>query len=544
MSFRFQKRISLFPGVRLNLSRSGMSVSVGIPGATLNFGGRSGTSITVGIPGSGLSYRHHFVASPSDAPDLGPSQPAETPFASQTLPAGLQYEIKSAAVSALTTPDLEGLKELINDAAAKRRESERSVTAALKFRDRTWRSLERTRKIPLRLLLASRIPRKEAVFEQAQTDLAEEAAKLDGCHVEVDFAFDELALGSYAALVASHRELRRCERIWDITTSTFVDRVKTRSAASSSVTRQPVSLSDVNTGIVASRWAGIQFENMNGADIEIYPGFCLMRESTGQDYALIDIREVDLRFREQQFIEDDVPPKDSALVGYAWEKSNKDGSRDRRFSDNCQRPIMKYGQIEFRTAQGLNEAYLASNSVAAEKFVAAFTELQSSLRKLATSSDLGKTDSTPALIGPAPKYQIPALPNVRGAHEYTFALGLLAAGLTWLWLDDFVKTPVKEMSSPKVEISGTSQPPTPKTTDVPATSSTKPLESSTKPPIAESVRTLQRANIRSGPNTTTAILKTIDAGVVLKVFDRAPGWVQVGNDQPIGWISATLLGPK
>lgn len=55
MGFRFRKSISLFPGVRLNLSKGGISTSIGRPGATINVGKR-GVRGTVGLPGSGLSY--------------------------------------------------------------------------------------------------------------------------------------------------------------------------------------------------------------------------------------------------------------------------------------------------------------------------------------------------------------------------------------------------------------------------------------------------------------------------------------------------------
>lgn len=50
MGFRFRKTIKLFPGVKLNLSKSGISTSIGVPGATVNISKR-GTRGTVGIPG-------------------------------------------------------------------------------------------------------------------------------------------------------------------------------------------------------------------------------------------------------------------------------------------------------------------------------------------------------------------------------------------------------------------------------------------------------------------------------------------------------------
>lgn len=55
MGFRFQKRIKIAPGVRLNLSKSGVSTSLGGKGASLNFNSK-GTRATIGIPGSGLSW--------------------------------------------------------------------------------------------------------------------------------------------------------------------------------------------------------------------------------------------------------------------------------------------------------------------------------------------------------------------------------------------------------------------------------------------------------------------------------------------------------
>jgi hypothetical protein len=55
MGFRFSRRIKIAPGVRLNVSQSGLSTSVGRKGAWMTFGSK-GTRSTVGIPGTGLSY--------------------------------------------------------------------------------------------------------------------------------------------------------------------------------------------------------------------------------------------------------------------------------------------------------------------------------------------------------------------------------------------------------------------------------------------------------------------------------------------------------
>jgi hypothetical protein len=53
---RFQKRLKLLPGLKLNLSKSGASATLGTKGAGVNIG-PGGITTNAGIPGTGLSYR-------------------------------------------------------------------------------------------------------------------------------------------------------------------------------------------------------------------------------------------------------------------------------------------------------------------------------------------------------------------------------------------------------------------------------------------------------------------------------------------------------
>lgn len=61
MPLRFRKTLRILPGVRLNFSKSGASVSVGKKGATVNIR-PDRQKVTVGVPGSGLSYSEDFKA--------------------------------------------------------------------------------------------------------------------------------------------------------------------------------------------------------------------------------------------------------------------------------------------------------------------------------------------------------------------------------------------------------------------------------------------------------------------------------------------------
>ena len=60
MGFRFQKRISVLPGVKVNLSKTRISTSLGGKGATVNVGPDGKPMVTLGIPGTGMSYRQQL----------------------------------------------------------------------------------------------------------------------------------------------------------------------------------------------------------------------------------------------------------------------------------------------------------------------------------------------------------------------------------------------------------------------------------------------------------------------------------------------------
>jgi len=55
MGFRFRHSFKLIPGIKLNLSKGGVSASLGTRGAWFTLGAK-GTRATVGLPGTGMSY--------------------------------------------------------------------------------------------------------------------------------------------------------------------------------------------------------------------------------------------------------------------------------------------------------------------------------------------------------------------------------------------------------------------------------------------------------------------------------------------------------
>lgn len=110
MSFRFWRRIKIAPGLTLNLSKSGGSLSFGPRGAKLTVGPR-GTRGTLGLPGTGLFYTTTLSGRRGGTGSGASSQTAATP----TVPA--EKRLTLGFFKRLITPDdeeafVDGCREL------------------------------------------------------------------------------------------------------------------------------------------------------------------------------------------------------------------------------------------------------------------------------------------------------------------------------------------------------------------------------------------------------------------------------------------------
>jgi hypothetical protein len=65
MGFRFRKSVKLFPGVRVNLSKTGIGFSAGVPGFRYTKRADGKNQQTVSFPGTGIS--HVTIESPEQS---------------------------------------------------------------------------------------------------------------------------------------------------------------------------------------------------------------------------------------------------------------------------------------------------------------------------------------------------------------------------------------------------------------------------------------------------------------------------------------------
>ena len=162
--------------------------------------------------------------------------------------------------------------------------------------------------------------------------------------------------------------------IWDTVGQRATNRVAERTTASRVIDRKPVRFRLGKCELVETEWNVPHLENANGGDIYFYPAFALYFV-TSESFALLEYKEAKLAFSTTRFIEEEAVPSDSKLVGSTWAKANKDGSPDKRFSDNYQIPIAQYGKLVITSVTGMNEEYMISNAESSGAFAKAWQSL-------------------------------------------------------------------------------------------------------------------------------------------------------------------------
>lgn len=382
MGLRFRQSFQLFPGVRLNLSKGGISASFGIPGATVNVGSK-GAQSTFGIPGTGFSYTHHHGHN-GGSPEDYPPHPGPAPGLRQggaaywRHPAFAMRQINSASVDELTSESLVELRDMVIEARNQRGEIESDLRDANQLLSQQTADLDRRMKSLFRYFYKRRIAELQEQVPTTEAELERLRGWLESTKISMLFDASPAAKQAYGAVVRSFEKLRNIKSIWDITSDRDALKVIERTAASRTLTRIAVKLDYAETDLIKFDGKALRFENANGEDILIYPGMMIMPRADGA-FALIDLRDVQFQFEAVNFIEDEAVPSDGQVVGQTWAKVNKDGSPDLRFSVNYQIPICLYGRFLITTAGGVREEYQFSNPQAAAEFGEMFRSYQLAL---------------------------------------------------------------------------------------------------------------------------------------------------------------------
>lgn len=367
--WRFRKSFSPLPGVRITLSPSGISTSVGA-GPFRVTAGPTGPHLTTNVLGTGLSHRQplfgtHSPSDPSPAPSPSPQLPGQS-FAEPAGPPVTQ--IQSAGSAVLTTPGLAEFRKLIDRARKEHADTASELTAAQAAeRNAVNEHLSWKNGWLLRRIMKARFAQLAATAEEAAARRAELEEQLSLARLDTRIDLTASVNGAYSRLSDTFVHLSRAAQIWDTISHRETNQFTERTTATRSIERKQVRFRLGQCDVITSDWQVPHLENANGGDIFFYPAF-IVYFAGDSSFALLEYSEVELQFSVTRFHEDEAVPRDSEVVGKTWAKANKDGSCDLRFKDNYEIPIARYGLLTLRSKTGLNEEYMVSNVPATEAF--------------------------------------------------------------------------------------------------------------------------------------------------------------------------------
>ncbi len=363
MSWRFRKSFTVLPGLRLNLSKSGLSASIGSAPFTLNVSSE-GLTGTASLPGLGLSHRErlpfeHDVEKHSILNDghHTPTAPLQTPLE----PNALVQHVHSASTERMTSVRLAEVKTLIQTAYRQHAEVEQELDTARNAKVDaqamfdSWNGGFLLKRIRPKRFVAIK---EQADIEAARVDELEQQLQLSKISTHIDIEPQQAEL--FYQMRDAFAGLTECSAIWDVKTKQATDRFHERTTADERISRERVRFNLGGCDLIAWTQQVPYFANAKGGDLYLYPGFILFRAAK-QAFSLIDYHDVSITPGIMQFQEDGKVPSDARVVGQTWFKANKDGSRDKRFHGNYQIPIARFGALCLKSGNGLWEEFHLSN---------------------------------------------------------------------------------------------------------------------------------------------------------------------------------------
>jgi hypothetical protein len=392
VGFYIRKGFNFGP-LRLNLSRSGLGASFGVPGARIGVGPR-GSYVHLGR--GGLYYRQSL--SSASQPRSGPSHvtPVSSPYATS-----LQEIASESAAKMADSSSSELLTEL--NRVQQRLDSfpiianiGGFVTLWLLFGYNGW------------WWMLSLVSFAAASTYARHVDVTRGTAILQ-------YSLEEETGTLFSTLNSAFTQLARCQGVWHVHAAGQTNDWK-RNAGVSTLTERSSIRPKFSCPPKVQCNIKVPVLQAGRSTLYFFPDRLLIYNWGGVGavpYDHLTVQDSQIRFVESGSV-----PSDAIRVGSTWRFVNRDGGPDRRFNNNRQLPIMLYGQLLLTSTSGLRELFEASVPGAAGSAAMAMSALASGT--FPGTHQTAKSDGfslTP--------HALPEIPAATTRSNFTLAAGIV-----------------------------------------------------------------------------------------------------------------------
>ena len=343
MGFYFRKSKSVGP-FRLNFSKSGIGLSTGVKGARLSFGPR-GTYVNVGR--NGIYYRKKIggTASHNNRKSVGylGSRNRVNSYRENPIPS-MGYQSQQ-----IDTLNIQDNREFETDFGKNVR------TDITRARIVFWLWLIATFVLfyyiemwAIGLAILVRLVFSNFFVAKISYDLDERAAS------EWE-KFNDIVTG-----------LKNSNKLWIVEGETYNSNRKVNAGAGRNITRSDARIKKVRAGWRSKFRVKADVPTVivagSKCDILFLPSDVIVKKGLKNyvySYNLLNVFS-----STTNFIEHTAPARDAEIIRRTWQYVNRDGSPDRRYKNNRQYPVCRYGVLYLRSGNELNlEIQTSNNSV-------------------------------------------------------------------------------------------------------------------------------------------------------------------------------------
>lgn len=339
MGIRYRKSIRIGKGFRINLSKSGIGYSVGCKGLRYTKTASDRSRTTVSIPGTGISWVEE--SSGNRTQRANPSQP--TPNNGPAGDTTYLYSVENADAAQLTSSSLEAFIKSI------RRFHYANLLLSLTF-------------IFILVLLSYGESRDNTAlfgigFMLTIAAIALMLVHLTAGRIKAEYVFDDFSRMKYETLLQAMETLRSNQKVWQLTSVYANQRSRVHGGASQSLDKVPVTIKRKTPYFLRMNVTCYQIK-LKKEMLYILPDQIIVKN--GSKFGAIAFSELQFEIGTENVI-DTAAPKDAYVVSKTWRYVNKDGTPDRRFSNNVQLPVCLYAAVSVRSGSGFNTKLYLSN---------------------------------------------------------------------------------------------------------------------------------------------------------------------------------------
>ncbi|CBN56122.1 MULTISPECIES: hypothetical protein [Kamptonema] len=174
--------------------------------------------------------------------------------------------------------------------------------------------------------------------------------------------------------IASFSNLSATKSSWRLKSQVAVGDWKRNAGSNSALIRQRAKIGKQNPNLLKTN---VDVWGVDAGSIKLYllpDRFFVFQDGV---YSAISYNEVQVSLQDLEYVEQESLPSDATVIGKTWKYVRRDGEPDRRFNNNREIPIVRYGRVAFSSPSFI--AYLiVSNLGIALSFTQSFSKIRAS----------------------------------------------------------------------------------------------------------------------------------------------------------------------